>query len=116
MCNLDKLKILIDKLRQEEGVFIVEGINDKKTLIHLGIASSRIIEVSHKPIHTIRQELMPHSPYIHDFLDEDKEGEKIRKRIEQAGIHLRHEMRRRLFSELRVLRTEEIPKALREVF
>ena len=111
--NMEKLRTLVEELRSLDALFLVEGMKDRKSLEYIGVSSDKIIEISNYAIYEVR-ELTLSSSYrdIYDFLDEDKEGERIRKRIKKAGISLKQDLRRILFSEFHITHLEDLIKRI----
>ena len=111
--KIHELLSLIEELRSLDALFLVEGMKDRKALEYIGVSSDKIIEISNYAIYEVR-ELTLSSSYrdIYDFLDEDKEGERIRKRIKKAGISLKQDLRRILFSEFHITHLEDLIKRI----
>ena len=77
--NYKRFELLIDKLREFDGVIIVEGVRDRVALRNLGVRAE-IIRLSRLPLAEIALIASQH----HDVMiltDLDREGEELAKKL-----------------------------------
>lgn len=81
--------LLVEKLRCDERLIIVEGKEDRVSLERMGIDSARIIEVSKKPRHELMDVFEEkNARSVISFLDDDKAGKALLKRMKTWFPHV----------------------------
>ena len=111
--TIDKLRVLIEEIKEENALIVVEGKNDKKSLEELGFTN--IKPIAGKPQHIFLNELLNENSLIVILTDLDKEGRKQYGRIceyaERNG--LRVDMRlRKVIAKLPVKQIESLANFL----
>lgn len=106
---------VVKEINRENAVVIVEGINDKRALIKLGINKEKIMTISnHSPNRVVEKLIGLKVDTVINMLDCDKAGEKLYKRIRDRahGLKFNNKYRMVLFSLAPYKNVESLQKLL----
>lgn len=96
----------IDEIK--DMLVIVEGKNDRKALIELGIVD--IISLDKRPIFVVVEEIISHNREVVILTDLDKEGKKLygklNSALQQFGVRVNNKFRDYLFKETKLRQIE----------
>ena len=95
----DDIVIILDELADNNSLFVVEGIKDKKALARLGIFN--VITLGKKPLYAVVEEIAQKVKEVVLLVDLDPEGKKIysvlKKDLQKNGIKVDDSIRALLF-------------------
>ncbi|MFC1723762.1 toprim domain-containing protein [Nanoarchaeota archaeon] len=96
----EKMQEWLERLRKNQEYIIVEGSNDKKALVALGINPNLIIIFGTAP-YKLAEDLSKITKKVVLLVDLDKEGKKIyanlKENLNRVGVQVDHYFRRMLF-------------------
>ncbi len=86
---VERILFILNKLRNDERLIVVEGSTDRASLERLGISSDRIVEVSKKAVFELEEifEKRKASSVI-SFLDGDRAGRALLKKMKSLFQHI----------------------------
>ena len=98
---LEGLIKLIDKLKEENTLVIVEGYKDKRSLTSLGISERRILSTQRRALFKLVEEVIKKDKKAVILTDLDKTGKKLYSKLNsdlsQRGVHIDNKLRNFLF-------------------
>lgn len=99
---METLKEWLEALKASNKQMIVEGKNDKKALVDIGIKKEKITELDRPLFEVIELVAKDHKEVIL-LTDKDVEGKKLyselKKGFQDLGVKIDHEFREFLFNE-----------------
>jgi 5S rRNA maturation endonuclease (ribonuclease M5) len=105
---------LIDKLKEDNTLIIVEGYKDKKSLTSLGISGKRILPLQRKALFKVVEEVAKKEKKAVILTDLDKAGKrlysKLNSDLSQRGIYTDNKLRNFLFRYTSLRQIEGLKK------
>lgn len=105
---MEKVLYELNRLKQQEIAFIVEGKKDKKALQKFGIKNIHIL--NKKPIFAVVEDILEKEKECVILTDLDKEGRrlyaKLRKELNRFGIKTHDKIRTLLFKKTKLRQVE----------
>jgi 5S rRNA maturation endonuclease (ribonuclease M5) len=98
---LEELLELIDKLKEDNTLIIVEGYKDRKSLAALGINGRRILPLQRKALFKVVEEVVKKDKKVAILTDLDRTGKrlysKLKSDLSQRGVYIDDKLRNFLF-------------------
>lgn len=112
--NYKRFKLLIEKLREFEGVILVEGMRDEVALRKLGVRAETIRVSSRLPL----SEIALIASQYHEAMiltDLDEKGEELAKRLAQYLVGYKCRVDTRIREELKRIAKKDI-KGIEDIY
>lgn len=106
----------IEKLKEFDGIIIVEGPKDKKTLQKL-IGFKRIFVLSKKPLYAVVEDIASKTKDVVILTDLDEKGKelfgRLRANLQKYGIRVNRTFREYLFKKTKISHIEGLETYIR---
>lgn len=106
---METIQDWIQKLKEYDGIIIVEGPKDKKILQKL-IGMKQIYILSKKPLYAIVEEIAAKTKNVAILTDLDEKGKelfaRLRTNLQKYGMHIDHTFREFLFKKTNISHIE----------
>ena len=107
---IEKLAVLLEKIKQENILIVVEGFKDKKSLISLGFSHKRIFTLYKKPLFRVVEDVVKTEKRVVILTDLDSEGKKLysklKRDLSERGIYIDNKLRNFLFKYTKLRQVE----------